>query len=63
MYLATAGLDCQLKVWDVRTFKPLHEYFTAAPAVDIDISQRDMLAVAYGSRVQVGVCDPIQVQK
>jgi U3 small nucleolar RNA-associated protein 7 len=53
LYLATAGLDCQLKVWDVRTFKPLHEYFTAAPAVSIDVSQRGMLAVGYGSRVQV----------
>lgn len=51
-YLVTAGLDCQCRVWDVRTFKPVHSYFTAAPAVSLDVSQRGLLAVAYSGRVQ-----------
>mmetsp|Transcript_37780 Transcript_37780/g.70924 ORF Transcript_37780/g.70924 Transcript_37780/m.70924 type:complete len:546 (-) Transcript_37780:283-1920(-) len=52
-YLVTAGLDCQCRVWDVRTFKPVHSYFTAAPAVSLDVSQRGLLAVAYSGRVQI----------
>ena len=51
--MATAGLDCQMKVWDVRTFKPLHQYYTSTPGHTLDISQRDLLAVGFGSHVQV----------
>ena len=51
--LVTAGLDCQVKVWDVRTFKPLHAYFANAPATALDISQKGMLAVGQGRRLQV----------
>lgn len=52
-HLVTAGADAQVKVWDVRTFRPLHAYFSASPAAALDISQRGMLAVAYGPHVQV----------
>eukprot|EP00238_Polyblepharides_amylifera_P014486 CAMPEP_0196594314 /NCGR_PEP_ID=MMETSP1081-20130531/78000_1 /TAXON_ID=36882 /ORGANISM="Pyramimonas amylifera, Strain CCMP720" /LENGTH=224 /DNA_ID=CAMNT_0041918545 /DNA_START=62 /DNA_END=733 /DNA_ORIENTATION=+ len=52
-YLATAGQDCQLKVWDLRTFKPLLSYFSPAPAGSLDISARGLLAVAYSGSVQV----------
>lgn len=51
-YLVTAGADAQVKVWDVRTFRPLHAYFSATPAAAVDVSQRGMLAVAYGPHVQ-----------
>ena len=51
-YLVTAGADAQVKVWDVRTFRPLHAYFSATPASAVDVSQRGMLAVAYGPHVQ-----------
>ncbi len=49
----TPGVDCQVKVWDVRTFKPLHAYFANSPATALDISQKGMLAVAQGRRLQV----------
>lgn len=48
-----AGLDCQVKVWDVRTFKPLHAYFAHSPATCLDISQRGLLAVGQGRRLQL----------
>ena len=51
-YLVTAGADAQVRVWDVRTFRPLHAYFSATPASAVDVSQRGMLAVAYGPHVQ-----------
>ena len=28
------------KVWDLRTYKEVHAYFAAVPAVHVDISQR-----------------------
>jgi U3 small nucleolar RNA-associated protein 7 len=52
-YMATAGADSQVKVWDLRTYKEVHAYFSAVPAVHVDISQRGMLAVGYGGHVQV----------
>ncbi|KAF5834675.1 WD40-repeat-containing domain protein [Dunaliella salina] len=51
-YMASAGADNQIKVWDVRTFKPLHAYFSYSPVTSLDISQRGLLAVGYGSKVQ-----------
>jgi hypothetical protein len=43
----------QVKVWDLRMLRPLHAYFSPSPAEWCDISQRGLLAVGYGRRVQV----------
>lgn len=51
--LVCAGVDNQVKVWDIRMLKPLHEYFSYSPATTLDISQRGLLAVGYGRKVQV----------
>ena len=32
-YMATAGADAQVKIWDLRTYKEVHAYFAAVPAV------------------------------
>lgn len=50
-YMATSGLDGQLKVFDLRTYKMMHAYYTPAPAHSLDISQRGVLAVGHGPRV------------
>ena len=52
-YMATSGVDGQLKVWDVRTYRPLHSYFTPRAATDLDFSDRGMLAAVHGGTVQV----------
>ena len=52
-HMVTSGVDGEVKVWDVRTFKPLHHYFSRAPATSLDISQQGLLAVGFGSKVQV----------
>jgi hypothetical protein len=44
----------QVKVWDLRMFRPLHAYFSQAPVDWCDVSQRGLLAVGHGRRVQVG---------
>eukprot|EP00123_Amoebidium_parasiticum_P011319 comp20647_c1_seq1/m.26757 comp20647_c1_seq1/g.26757 ORF comp20647_c1_seq1/g.26757 comp20647_c1_seq1/m.26757 type:complete len:542 (-) comp20647_c1_seq1:881-2506(-) len=52
-YMATSGLDGQMKIWDVRTYKEMHAYYTPSPAACLDISQGGLLAVGYGPHVQV----------
>ena len=52
-HLVTTGTDSQVSVWDLRTFKPLHSYFSRAPAEWCDISQRGVLAVGWGRKVSV----------
>ncbi|KAJ1675342.1 putative U3 small nucleolar RNA-associated protein 7 [Spiromyces aspiralis] len=52
-YMATSGLDGQLKVWDVRTYKELHAYYTPTPAHSLDISQLGLLGVGYGPHATI----------
>lgn len=52
-YMVTAGMDSRLKVWDTRRFREVHSYFTAVPAHSVDISQRGMVGVGFGSHVQI----------
>jgi hypothetical protein len=51
--VVVAGHYTQVKIWDLRMYKEVHAYFSAVPAVHVDISQRGMLAVGYGGHVQV----------
>jgi len=52
-YMASSGRDGTLKLWDIRTYRPLHEYRTPRPATSIDISDSGMLAAVHGPSVQV----------
>ncbi|CAI5520985.1 unnamed protein product, partial [Closterium sp. Naga37s-1] len=52
-YLVTAGMEGRVRVWDVRTLRELHSYVSPTPARTVALSQRDMLAVGFGSAVEV----------
>jgi U3 small nucleolar RNA-associated protein 7 len=52
-YMATAGMDRKLTIWDIRNFKELHSYFTPMPATSVSISQRGLLSVSYGNYCDV----------
>ncbi|CAI5462565.1 unnamed protein product, partial [Closterium sp. Yama58-4] len=52
-YLVTAGMEGRVRVWDVRTLRELHSYVSPTPARTIALSQHDMLAVGFGSAVEV----------
>ena len=54
-HMVTAGAERQLKVWDMRMLRPLHSYLCHRPATTLDISQRGLLAVGFGRRMQVSV--------
>lgn len=51
--MATAGLDSMMKIWDLRMFKCLHSYKTDHPAMSLDISDRNLIALAVGRSVHV----------
>ncbi|KAF3330500.1 putative U3 small nucleolar RNA-associated protein 7 [Carex littledalei] len=49
--VATAGLDKKIKIWDLRKFEAIHSI--QGHAQTLDFSQKGLLALANGSRVQV----------
>ncbi|GAB5366783.1 hypothetical protein AAMO2058_001173000 [Amorphochlora amoebiformis] len=52
-YMATSGLDGQVKIWDLRTYKEMHSYYSVRPASTMSISQNNMLAMGFGSHVHI----------
>lgn len=50
-YMATSSLDGKIKIWDMRKFRYLHEYYPVRPATTLDISQRGVMAVGYGHHI------------
>jgi len=51
-YMVTTGMDAQMKVWDIRMYKPVHAYYTNRPATSVEVSQRGIIGVGFGSYVQ-----------
>lgn len=52
-YMVTSGMDKKMKVYDIRSFKPLKSYFLPAGASCLSLSQRGLLSAATGDIVQV----------
>ncbi|KAM8863070.1 WD repeat-containing protein 46 [Spinachia spinachia] len=52
-YMVTSGMDKKLKVYDIRSYKPLKSYFLPAGASCLSLSQRGLLSAATGDIVQV----------
>lgn len=53
-YMASAGLDRKLRVFDLRTYRVLQELVLPQGAGHLAFSQRGVLAAACGDLVQVG---------
>ena len=52
-YMATAGLDGQFKLWDLRTYTLLNSYYSKAAISSLSFSQKGLLAVTSGSNVAI----------
>ena len=52
-YMAVAGQDKSLKIWDIRRFAVLEEYYSPKPASSTSISASGLLSVGWGSHVQI----------
>ncbi|XP_071948540.1 WD repeat-containing protein 46-like [Antedon mediterranea] len=53
LYMATSGQDRILKIFDVRTYKPLQAYKIGLGATELSFSQRGLLAAAVGNVVEI----------
>ena len=59
-YMATAGHDGMVKVWDCRNWKGAVRQWTArGGSTELEWSQKGALAAASGGSVNVGVCTSI----
>ena len=47
--MVTTGMDNQFKVWDLRNFKSMYEYYTPRPATSVSISHTGVVAVGTGT--------------
>ena len=52
-YMATAGVNGCVRVWDLRTYKSLHSTFVYSRPTSLDISQRGILAVGFGNHTNL----------
>lgn len=52
-YMVSSGMDGQLKLWDIRMYKQVNQFFTPTPATSLAISQRGLLAAAHGPRISM----------
>ncbi|KAM3963414.1 WD repeat-containing protein 46 [Aphomia sociella] len=54
MYMATSGVDRSMKIWDIRNLDgPLQDYRLRSAPIELEFSQKDMLAVGLGEVVEV----------
>ncbi|CAG9096266.1 unnamed protein product [Plutella xylostella] len=54
MYMATSGTDRSLKIWDIRNLDgPIQHYKLRSAPVELEFSQKDMLAVGLGDAVEI----------
>lgn len=52
-YMVSTGQDSKMAVWDIRTLKPVHEYFLRRPGSTTSISDRNLTAVGWGTQTTV----------
>lgn len=51
--MVTAGQDARMNIFDIRTFKEVHSYFTPTPASTLHLSDTGLLGVGWGPHVTV----------
>ncbi|KAH0543918.1 hypothetical protein FGG08_001819 [Glutinoglossum americanum] len=52
-YMVSAGQDLRMAVWDIRMFKEVNNYFLRQPGFSIAISDRNLVAVGWGTQVSI----------
>ncbi|KAK5136008.1 hypothetical protein LTR08_004262 [Meristemomyces frigidus] len=52
-YMVSTGQDMKMSVWDIRNFKPVHEYALRQPGSSVAISDRNLTAVSWGTQTTI----------
>ena len=51
--MATAGADSRMNIFDIRTFREVHSYYTPTPASTLHISDTGLLSVGWGPHITI----------
>lgn len=51
--MVSTGMDLRMSVWDIRQFKEVNNYFLRRPGSSINISERGLTAVGWGTQMSV----------
>lgn len=52
-WMATAGADCLVKIWDLRTYKLSSSWRIPAHTTSLKTSQRGLIGLSFGAKVQI----------
>jgi U3 small nucleolar RNA-associated protein 7 len=52
-YMVSTGQDMKMAVWDIRNFRPVHEYLLRQPGSSLAISDRNLTAVSWGTQTTI----------
>lgn len=52
-YMATGGADEKVNIWDLRSYKLTHTYWTPTPPTSLCISDTGLLCISHGPRVTI----------
>ncbi|KAJ5495966.1 U3 small nucleolar RNA-associated protein 7 [Penicillium diatomitis] len=52
-YMVSTGQDQKMNIWDIRMFKEVHSYSCYQPGASVSISDRNLVAVGWGTQVSV----------
>nr|POE54240.1 putative u3 small nucleolar rna-associated protein 7 [Quercus suber] len=52
-YMVSTGQDMKMAVWDIRTFKPVHDYHLHRPGSSVAVSDRNLTAVGWGTQTTI----------
>lgn len=52
-YMVSTGSDLKMSVWDIRMFKQVNQYFLRQPGTSLDISEKNLTAVSWGTQTTI----------
>jgi len=52
-YMATTGADSRMNIFDIRTFREVHSYYTPTPASTLHISDTGLLSIGWGPHITI----------
>ncbi|KAJ5645206.1 hypothetical protein N7507_011217 [Penicillium longicatenatum] len=64
-YMVSTGQDQKMNIWDIRMFREVHSYSCYQPGASVSISDRNLVAVGWGTQASVwrGLFDAAQADQ
>ena len=62
-YVLTTGKDSRFKIWDIRKYQVVHNYFSPVPVSSSDFSGTGLLSLCFNNEIQIWKNSMQQKQK